>query len=112
MEQLNLKIKPSDAASDTYLISNNCINRLLEEWDKYGKLVVAYDFDNTVYGKSESHDQVIELLKTCKELGHYLIVFTCRPAEEYNIVEEYLQSNDIPYDIIISKEMIYFGKRT
>ena len=98
--ETDLKIKPSETASDKYLITNNCVERLLEEWDKYGKLIVAYDFDNTVYESNGDCSQVIELLRACKDLGCYMIVFTCRPAEEYHIVEEFLQSNDIPYDII------------
>jgi hypothetical protein len=34
---------------DYYLNTENSSNRLLVEYNKYGTLVVAYDFDDTVY---------------------------------------------------------------
>lgn len=91
-------------ALDTYLIHDNCVNRLLKEWDEYGKLIVAYDFDNTVNdsvgGTTGYSGQVRELVRACKEMGCTMIVFTCRTAEEYPLVKKYLNDNDIPYDYI------------
>lgn len=89
-----------DFAKDKYLQIENAVNRLLEEWDKYGYLVVAFDFDDTVYSPNSSHEQVIELLKACKEMGCILIVFTCRDENEYDFVDNYLKSIDLQYDYI------------
>lgn len=57
----------------------NCKKRLLEEYYKYGKLIVAFDFDNTIYdyhNNGGDYSEVIELLKDCSKLGFELILFT------------------------------------
>lgn len=56
-----------------------CLDRLKEEYDKYGKLIVAFDFDNTIYdfhNNGGDYSEVIELLKECIKLGFDLILFT------------------------------------
>lgn len=87
-------------ANDTYLQNDNLVNRLINEWDKYGYLIVAFDFDDTVYSENGKHEQVIELLKACKEIGCILIAFTCRDENEYDFVDSYLKSVGIEYDYI------------
>ena len=66
-------------ATDTFFNEDNCVKRLLEEWEEHGKLIVAYDFDATVNGTYQTDcdcDQMIELIRACKEMGCTLIVFT------------------------------------
>ena len=73
--------------------------RLYIEYLKYGTLYIAFDFDNTIwdhdkYGNQYDyyaedsiafHEQVINLLKKCKELGMKLILWTsCSSDEEEN----------------------------
>lgn len=89
--------------SDFYTNANNVENRLLNEWIKYGKLVIAYDFDNTVYdyhNEGHTYTQVIELLRRCKALGAHLIVFTASEPERYDKIKSYLNENEVPYDAI------------
>lgn len=88
---------------DQYFNEHAAVDRLLHEWEKHGKLIVAYDFDHTVYdcdNEGATYDQMIELLRVCKKMGCSMIVFTCRSFEEYDIVEGYLKENNIPYDFI------------
>lgn len=88
---------------DFYLNENNITERLIEEWKKYGEIVIAFDFDNTVYDyhkKGHSYNQVINLLRECKELGAHLILFTARRDDEMEFVEGYLKGKNIPYDSI------------
>lgn len=97
---------------DAYLHSDTVIQRLVTEWQKYGKLVIAYDFDNTVFdfhGQGHSYNQVIELLRECNEFGAHLVVFTARREDEYDFVKEYLDSNNIPYDSI-NEDVINFNQ--
>ena len=89
-----------DYARDTYLQIDNAVNRLLSEWDKCGYLIVAFDFDDTVYSENGHHEQIIELLKACKEMGCVLIVFTCRNEDDYEFIDSYLKSIDLQYDYI------------
>lgn len=88
---------------DFYLAEEHVVDRMVREWEKYGSLIVAYDFDNTVFDfhdEGHRYEQVIELLKECKELGAYLMVYTAREDEELDFVKNYLHTNDIPYDSI------------
>ncbi|ADO59890.1 hypothetical protein [Paenibacillus polymyxa] len=88
---------------DYYLEDRNVINRLIREWKQYGRLVIAYDFDNTVFdyhGEGHSYENIVKLLRDCKEEGAYLIVFTSRRDEELPFVCKYLNDKHIPYDSI------------
>jgi hypothetical protein len=101
---------------DYYLQDLNVINRLVDEWEKYGKLVIAYDFDNTVYdfhNKGYKFDKVIELLRECREYGAYFIVFTASLPSRYEFIRNYLDENNIPYDSINEDyhETSYMGRK-
>lgn len=91
-----------------YLSDNICIVRLIEEYEKYGSLVVAYDFDNCVYDyhlKGHDYSEVIALIRQAKEAGCYLIVFTA--SQDLPKVADFLYSNDIPYDKINENPPFY-----
>ncbi len=86
---------------DYYLNSLNSKNRLLEEFQKYGCLVIAFDFDDTVYDfhkKGRLYEDVIELLKRLKDIGCHLICWTGQ--EDLFFVSNYLNENKIPFDAI------------
>ncbi len=86
---------------DHFLSHSNCVTRLFEEWQKYGSLIVCYDFDNTVFdynNKGYSYQQVIELLRECKQMGFHLTVFTSCNDDRFPEIKKYLQDNDIPFD--------------
>jgi len=88
-------------AQDPYLQDSNCIKRLVEEWEKYGSLIVAYDFDNTVFDYNEkgyTYNQVVELLRECKRQGFHLTVFTSCNDDRFDFIKDYLTKNDIPFD--------------
>lgn len=88
---------------DYYLIKLNQVKRLITEYEKYNRLVIAYDFDNTVYdyhNKGYDFSKVIELLRECKKLGFYLIVYTCKTETQHEFIEKYLEKNNIPFDTI------------
>ena len=56
-----------------------CKKRLLEEYKKYGKLIVAFDFDNTIFDYHNTggdYSCVIELLKKCTSLEFEMILLT------------------------------------
>ena len=63
-----------------------CKTRLLEEYHKYGKLIV--DFDNTIFDYHNTggdYSCVIELLKECSLLGFEMILFTT-DEDDYKIM--------------------------
>jgi hypothetical protein len=84
---------------DEYLIPNSSFLRLYKEYKQYGSLVVAYDFDNTVFDfhkKGNIYTQVIELLQKLKELNCICICFTANQDEDF--VRNYCKTNNIPLD--------------
>lgn len=88
---------------DYYLSDRNAIDRLVEEWTKYGKIIIAYDYDDTVFDfhkKNRKYNDVISLLREAKELGAYFVVFTACGENQYKDISEYLLTNNIPFDKI------------
>lgn len=86
---------------DHYLNQENSLNRLVEEYKKYGTLVVAFDFDDTVYDfhkKGRIYSDVIKLLQELKSINCYLICWTGQ--DDINFVKSYLNDNNIPFDNI------------
>jgi hydroxymethylpyrimidine pyrophosphatase-like HAD family hydrolase len=86
---------------DKYLQPNESLIRLTEEYKKYGSIVVAFDFDGTVYDfhkKGDTYPNVIELLRNLKSIGCYLICWTAN--EDSELVINYLTDNSIPFDAI------------
>lgn len=84
---------------DFYINPNNSSTRLIEEYNKYGTLVVAFDFDDTVYDfhkKGRIYSDLINLLQELKSINCYLICWTGHEDEVF--VRAYLQENNIPFD--------------
>lgn len=88
--------------NDYYLNDENVTDRLIEEWKKYGKIIISYDFDDTVFNfhgkEGRIYDDVVSLLKRCKKIGAYFIVFTAN--DDINMIEAYLTGSNIPFDKI------------
>ena len=56
-----------------------CKERLLREYKTHGNLVIAFDFDSTVYDyykEGTDYSDIINLLLKSQELGFTLILFT------------------------------------
>jgi hypothetical protein len=88
---------------DYFRDDNNCINRLFDEWKRYGNLIIAFDFDNTVfdyYKKGYTYYEVIDLIRKCYDMGFHLTVFTSDDESRFPEIEEYLKKNNVPYDSI------------
>lgn len=80
----------------------NCKRRLLEEYYKYGKLTVAFDFDNTIYDYHKNggdYSEVIQLLQDCSKLGFELILFTSKKPY-YNILLDDRAGLEESYEIL------------
>lgn len=70
----------SRPVDDPYMNNDLCVERLVDNWKQHGKIIIAFDFDNTVYdyyGKNYTYTKVIDLLKECKSMGCILILSTC-----------------------------------
>jgi hypothetical protein len=100
---METKNEEQTEVSDFFLDDKNCIDRLFEEWKKYGQLIVAYDYDSTVfdyYKKGWKFKKVIELIRDCKRMGFHLTLFTSCNDDRMPEIKKYLADNDIPYHSI------------
>ena len=87
---------------DFYLNKQNAYDRLLEEYKKYGKLVIAYDYDDTIFDfhkKGNTYNDIINLLKRWKDKAVF-ICFTASKKERYSEIIKYLTKNEIPFDYL------------
>jgi hydroxymethylpyrimidine pyrophosphatase-like HAD family hydrolase len=93
---------------DFYLNPENSANRLVDEYNKYGTLVIAFDFDDTVFDfhkKGRIYGDVIQLLQELKSINCYLICWTGN--EDSEMVLSYLKANKIPFDALNENPPFY-----
>lgn len=88
--------------SDFYMNYENCLERLKREFIQHGRLVVAFDFDNTVFdfhNEGHSYDEIIALLNRWRDYA-YFICFSASTPDRYPLMKRYMFENMIPYDTI------------
>lgn len=79
------------------------LERLEKEWDQYGKIIIACDYDDTISPwKLEGFDptRVINVLKTAKETGAYIVIFTACKEDRYQEIIDYCKGHGIDVDSI------------
>lgn len=89
--------------NDRYLVPSECVKRLLDEYKKYGSLIIAVDFDNTLFDWNERGDTfsgVINLLRACKAENFHITIFTSCNDDRFPFIRQYLNDNNIPFDAI------------
>lgn len=88
---------------DTFFNTNYAIQRLYHEWERHPKLLIACDFDETIFDfhkKGTNHEMVIALLKKCNELGFYLSLFTASKPERYDFMRRHMTELGVKIDAI------------
>lgn len=88
---------------DPYLDNQRCIDRLVENWKLHDGIIIAFDFDNTVfdyYDIGYQYDKVIELLKECKSMGCTLILSTCCDKSKFAFMRNKCEEKGIEIDYI------------
>lgn len=90
-------------------------NRLIKQYNTHGKLLVAVDFDDTVFPFSvpdKEVEHVRELIRRLNTGGHEVIVFTCRHDEEP--VKAFYHTQGMKYDYFnespVKDEEVGLGK--
>lgn len=61
-------------------------SRLCKELDTHKKLVIGFDFDNTIFdvhNRGGDYSQVIKVLQECKKLGWTLCLYTAELREDW-----------------------------
>ncbi len=89
--------------SDPYLNQKNAVERLLKEYRKHPRLIVAVDFDDTVFdyhGGGENHEKVLQLLRDCKKHNFYIVVWTASDPSRFDEMKLFLSDRGIKIDSI------------
>jgi len=105
---------------DPFLNDDLAIEKLVNQWRKSGILIIAYDFDDTIYDYTEqkyTYPKVISLLQECAEIGAFFIVYTARNISDEPFIKNYLISNNIPFDtfgenaefILLKGKKVYYN---
>lgn len=80
-----------------YLNKTNSRNRLLKEYLAHGKLIIACDFDDTVYNTYEKdweYDTVLELLRRWNDYAE-IIVWTGHKEDEWDKIRKHFLLNGV-----------------
>lgn len=79
--------------------------RLLIEWRTHGKIIIAVDFDSTIFpyhtlNNKEDMERTIDLVKKANEIGAYIVIFTASVESRFDFIREYCESIKVPIDSI------------
>jgi hypothetical protein len=81
--------------------------RLFQEWKQHGKIVIAVDFDDTIYpwkfrnaDDMESFDRLVNLLQVAKATGAYITIFSACAPDRYEEIQNYCTKIKLPIDSI------------
>lgn len=89
--------------NDPYQNISNCVKRLYNEYKKHKRLVIAADFDDTVFdyhGGGENHERVLQLLRDCKKHNFYVVVWTASDPLRFPEMRTFLSDRGIKIDSI------------
>lgn len=81
-----------------------CLIRLTNDYEKHKNLIVAFDFDNTIYdyhNEGGDYSEVIDLLRECSDLGFTMVLFTANEDEDkLNLCKAFCKDKGIRIDYI------------
>lgn len=90
--------EPPKEISDPFFSQNACVERLYAEYKKHGQLIVAVDFDETIFpykDKNVKYTKVIDLLRDCFGFGFYIVIYTASDPKRFPKMKEYLEQYGI-----------------
>lgn len=93
---------------DPFMEEDACVDRLMDEYHQYGKLIIALDFDDTIFdfhGKGRCYPRVEQIILDCQKLGFYIMLFTGGHPDGYPKQMEYLADRGI-YPVCINENPI------
>jgi len=85
--------------------NNIYLDRLVNEWQKYGKIIAAIDYDDTVSPWGFSKEQIketriFEILQVAQQTGAYISCFTACNPDRHEEIRNLFKENGIHLDSI------------
>lgn len=77
-----------------YLDTDFCVDRLYREYKQHPKLIIAVDYDDTLYDyhkKGYTYEDTINVLKRCQAHDFYICIFTGSPVDKYPSILSYCE---------------------
>jgi len=86
-----------------FLNPENFTQRLRTEWETYGGLILAVDYDSTLvpywqYEMKDSYEPIQQLIRECKEWGCTIIINTAAAEERHESIKLKLAELNIRWD--------------
>ncbi len=88
---------------DRFLKQSEVFKRLWKEYETHRSLIVALDYDNTIFDyhkKGDTYEKIIKLIKKCNLLKFKVVLFSGSAKERYPEMLEYCKSIGIKVDAI------------
>jgi hypothetical protein len=77
-------------------------SKLLKNYNKHGFLIVACDWDDTIFNYSNipgaDNTEIISLLKKCKKLNFKIVIYTVSSPERYSEIYNYCEKIGLKID--------------
>lgn len=95
------------------------VERLAKEWLEHGKIILAVDYDSTIFpwhtiDNQEDMDRVINLVQQAHEIGAYVVINTCSNKDRHPEIIDYCKKINLPVDGINTQPIQlpygHFGK--
>lgn len=96
---------------DPFLFTGNQVARLLEDYYKHNSLIVAFDFDNTIYDfhkKGYTFPLLVGIIKECISLGFEVFCFTAN--KDYEFVNKVL--TELGINCNINESSVELGSKS
>lgn len=87
------------------------VSRLLKEWVKHGKIIIACDFDDTIrpwkdFSTTEDCEEVMASLKNACSLGATIVINTATTPNRYPQILSYCEQNNLVVEPVINKNPV------
>lgn len=89
-----------------YLNPHNALQRLRNDWNEHGKLIVAVDYDSTLmpylpeeYAYKEQFEEVRQLVRELSTMGCIIIIFTASDESRHGNIKASLKAMNIKWDL-------------
>jgi hypothetical protein len=86
------------------LSENKYAKRLIQEWIDHNRIIIAVDWDDCLFpwklNTKEDCEKVFKLLRLCKEIGCYVVIFTACTEDRYIEIRNYCEQNNLKIDAI------------
>lgn len=78
------------------------VQRLVNEWSKHKKIIIACDFDDTIFpwNMEIDHEVVVNQLMLARRVGAYIVIFTASDPSRYDEIRKYCKEIGLEIDAI------------